>query len=999
MKKTNKNMLKQTKLHKGFSLTLAMSLLTCLSSGTTLAQSNPDSFITPEFLGSNALLGIRAQYAYAKGYTGKGILIAVVDDGLDIDHPKFLGKVSPHRGNYLEEGAPDYVGRMPGQDDFSHGTHVAGIAAAARTGAFMHGVAYDANILPLRILGSERYPPRDTAESEAFDRAIAQGVGVLNGSYGPNAIPPILLGEKILNPDYEQINFQALDSGSILESYEALKRASDADIVMVFAAGNEYDEQPIASLSPSGNALLPAITPTNTKLGWYRFFADDQNDDLDINNPKTWNLMDLNDPEALALDFSDLAGSLVSVVAVGINGDISSYSNRCGYAQQWCIAAPGGDFEVPGFTDRELGIYSTYPDNTYESSQGTSMAAPVVSGAAAVLREAFPYMSAKQIIEVMLTSANNTDKNWGDKETYGWGMLDLGRAVDGPVQFGASGFAPIFEVDTKGWNSVWDNDISGQGGLSKSGQGHLVMNGYNTYQGNTQIHAGKLSVNGALSNSNVTIESAAALSGSGTVKQLVVAGLLQPGNSIGTFTVTGDYTQLAGSTLEIEIDGSGASDLLKVHGQADLQGGQLQVLGLTAETIGKDFRFLDAGQLNTAHSLNTTDLGLPYVATHVITEKQTATSSLALSVRRSQLPFAALASTTNQVAVAQALDQHPLNSAEFKVAVMLPNAQAAEQLYGQLTGEIHASSLSAIIDTSSILRQASLGRLAHADLGFTNSDQSNPAPHGAWARALGSWGALGSSADTERLTRSIGGMMFGADTQLDDKTRAGLAAAFTRSSYKTPSMGSATADGYHLMAYAGQSYDAWSLRGGASYSWYNLDTQRHIDFARFGEQKANYHLQSAQVFAELAHSQTWDALTIEPYANVAQVWTRRGGFQEDGGIGALQGASQTHSTTLSTLGLRTRYEISRSTEYQWNLGAGLGWRHLIGKKAPSSDLSFSTGPNFSIQGAPLARNALMAELGAELSNSKNSRFSLLYTGQIAGKTNDHGVQLRASWAF
>src|SRR5690606_8008031 len=253
-----------------------------------MAQNNsPDSFITSEFMAAHTLLDIRAQYAYAKGYTGQGVLIAVVDDGLDIHHPDFAGRVSPHRANFLTKGGPSYVGRLPGDKKFSHGTHVAGIAAAARDGHGMHGVAYDAQVLPLRILGPA--DPQANAEAEAFKRAIVQGAGVLNGSYGPSSYPPAMLedpetGEKTPNPHYRIINFLPVVS-NIEADYEAVLSAANADIVMVFAAGNEYGEQPISSSSPSGNALLPALTPENTRKGWYRFLVNEDAPNLDLNNP------------------------------------------------------------------------------------------------------------------------------------------------------------------------------------------------------------------------------------------------------------------------------------------------------------------------------------------------------------------------------------------------------------------------------------------------------------------------------------------------------------------------------------------------------------------------------------------------------------------------------------------------------------------------------------------------------------------------------------------
>jgi len=166
-----------------------------------------------------------------------------------------------------------------------------------------------------------------------------------------------------------------------------------------------------------------------------------------------------------------------------------------------------------------------------------------------------------------------------------------------------------------------------------------------------------------------------------------------------------------------------------------------------------------------------------------------------------------------------------------------------------------------------------------------------------------------------------------------------------------------------------------------------------------GEQKADYRVGSAQIFAEAAYTQQWLNAALEPYLNMAQVWTHRGAFSENGAAGALQGDSQSYSTAFATLGLRGRYDFAQSKEGRLSATAGLGWRHLIGKTSPASDMRFAAGPSFSISGAPMARNAMLAEAGLEWASSRNSRLSLVYSGQLAGGTRDHGIQARASWVF
>jgi hypothetical protein len=121
--------------------------------------------------------------------------------------------------------------------------------------------------------------------------------------------------------------------------------------------------------------------------------------------------------------YEDLAKTLIAVVATNSSGVFDdSYSNKCGDAKEWCMAAPGTN------------IYATVDTSdaavsgNYASMSGTSMAAPQVSGAVAVLRSQWPSKSAAEIVEILYDTA--TDKgDVGTDEIYGRGLLNLGNAV------------------------------------------------------------------------------------------------------------------------------------------------------------------------------------------------------------------------------------------------------------------------------------------------------------------------------------------------------------------------------------------------------------------------------------------------------------------------------------------------------------------------------------------------------------------------------------------
>ena len=116
----------------------------------------------------------------------------------------------------------------------------------------------------------------------------------------------------------------------------------------------------------------------------------------------------------------------VAVVAVDArSGAIANYSNRCGIAQQWCLAAPG---------DVENVAYSGFgqsgnPESGTLRSQGTSLAAPMVSGGLALMQQYFrSQLSNEQLLARMLATADKTGR-YANADIYGQGLLDLGAAV------------------------------------------------------------------------------------------------------------------------------------------------------------------------------------------------------------------------------------------------------------------------------------------------------------------------------------------------------------------------------------------------------------------------------------------------------------------------------------------------------------------------------------------------------------------------------------------
>lgn len=125
----------------------------CLGGFSHARAADPSDFETEEYFKSTGLDIINASTAYSKGYTGKGITVGISDIPVNFTSPEFSTK----QNSYVADGYyPPYIdenGKVHDETDsvywrnMVHGTSVAGIAAASRNGAGMHGVAYDAEIL------------------------------------------------------------------------------------------------------------------------------------------------------------------------------------------------------------------------------------------------------------------------------------------------------------------------------------------------------------------------------------------------------------------------------------------------------------------------------------------------------------------------------------------------------------------------------------------------------------------------------------------------------------------------------------------------------------------------------------------------------------------------------------------------------------------------------------------------------------------------------------
>lgn len=315
-----------------------------------------DSFRTDEYkaMGDNVLDLINAAAAYAQGYTGKGVTVGVTDAGtVNFSHPEFSGKTG---SGVVFDGLESTEVPLTWAE-LMHPTHVAGIAAADKNGFGMHGVAYDADVASSSIMGHYYGGGGFESSSSFYDNYLTNpDIKIINNSWGTNLY---LLDKKDFNEGIEYLQSD--------DSVIAIEKAVYNNKLLVFSAAN------------SGH-LTAGLESNLDILTGDKAFND--------------NIITVTAAKANSFKKNNNGGFDVQSDAIAIFSDLAMYNEDTTLsAPGWNINSAYADFAVSG--------------EYYFSGSGTSMAAPMVTGVGALVQQAFPYLSAKQLGDVVLSTANS----------------------------------------------------------------------------------------------------------------------------------------------------------------------------------------------------------------------------------------------------------------------------------------------------------------------------------------------------------------------------------------------------------------------------------------------------------------------------------------------------------------------------------------------------------------------------------------------------------------
>ncbi|MEQ2026116.1 autotransporter domain-containing protein [Xenorhabdus szentirmaii] len=987
---------------------------------------DPSSWQSSEFKGNWGLGAINADKAYARGYTGKGVKLGIFDQVVYAKHPEFAGKdkiinletsgIREYTDPYIpvKKGDRFHYGSEPSLQSNgklgTHGVHVAGIAAANRDGKEMHGVAYDAQIVSADngdpgpedgiILGND-----GGVYYAGWHALIDNGARIINNSWGIGTGKAFDKGET----DPDAVHFSLADAQKQFDeirpilgtkpggAYQGAIDAAHSGVLTIFSAGNNYN-----FTEPDALHGIPWFVP-DTAPNWLVVASLEK-------DPNSHNQVPYS---------------------------ISKFSSICGYTASVCVSAPGSSIYSAVIDGKDVNDIKT----GYDKFSGTSMASPHVAGSAAVLMERFPYMTGAQIASVLRTTATDMGEEGIDK-VYGWGMINLGKAIDGPGMFytvedipeqfripdpdGVAYGNGQFIADIPGSDVVldegkptqricnakecssdeWSNDISGHGGLTKQGHGTLNLSGKNTYSGPTLVKQGLLKINGSVT-SSVEVLDSGILGGNGTVGKLHVqrGGTVAPGNLVGILKATDNVTFEPGSHYFVEVSSNGHADRIQTEKSVQLNGGEVTAFLEKEKNLlsfkevpsltNQNFNILDAKQGISGRFDKVTSNYL-FLGTNLSYQPEVVT----LHVGRNETAFADVAKTQNERAVAAAADTLGAGNPVYESIVGSNTGEQARNIYRQLDGQVHADITSLLVNDSRYLRDTLNTRLSQVE-GRSSSPDVRGNDNGAWVRLLGAWSHASGTHNATGYQASNYGVFLGADTLVDEHSRIGIATGYTRTSLDGGNSATADSNNYHFALYGDRQFGDLALRTNGGFTWHRIDTNRTVSYdSYYAREDAKYNGRTTQLSAELAYSLPTGAVNLEPFVNLAYVNFRNDGINEGSSVAALHGKKQHTESTLSTLGLRANHNWQTTGGASVTLNGELGWQHQYGEKERTKSLAFhGSNTTFVTHSVPVSRDGLVLKANAEMSTSDNVSFMLGYSGLISDSHQDNSMNVGFRWQF
>ncbi len=936
--------------------------------------------------------------AYVKNGIETPIQVGIVDIGFNLTNPDFVGMFEDRFGTGVNNRLQLVYGPgVNGQPGIPKDPEFGGLLATEilAGGYDKLGILKKAKIVAadptVEAGGNYVYKPTVKMFQE-MEKIMGGSTAVYSLHYGNGS-----MADYAAAPSTDYLTSGGLLGGKeLLNEYIRLTKEGK-NRLFVWAAGDDENK-----MNPSVEAGLPKFVP-ETENSWINVVGLTQKTDVPGVSENQFYYID---PTGVKVGYYDQLNALPGTILPNNARDID-WSNlrpltRAGEAAIWSVSALA-DF-VSEYT---YGYYLT---------ARSSNAAATVAGTAVLLKEKYPGMEARLIRQSILTTAVDIGEP-GVDDAFGWGFLDMEKALKGPARFDKRLIRnDIYDRDRVivnvpdstsmiGYNKTWvfENDISGDAGLRKTGNGTLELTGNLTYTGETWVQNGILKIKGKVYNSG--FKSSGGASTLSLHKNALVKSIINEGSNVEIagegVTISEDYKATPDSKTTFNL---GAN--VHVKGKTELDGSKIELTSLkdeeaqyiTAKGIETEIIKSDNGISGNFSEVETSEMLEGKVETDEDEGKVTAILSrknveeYATKLELSDSMTMDVAENTEATFKALDAEIEKGNLADVKkfasAAAHLQAMALSKDEMDKLSGHIYGSAQALTFQHSQTVNKDLSNRLVM--LGTLDNVGDNA---GLWITGIGARGKIKQDGFGSGNTNIFGGQV-GIDRKFGDFIL-GAALSYSTSEAKFDRYGGkSTGDGFGISLYG--RYDAdipVYLQGRLGMGFITSKVERDIMLTDVTSQRGKIEHKD-KVFSgylETGYDAEAGGFVITPYIGISHDTVSRGSFTEENSQFGLTAPKATFKQTSGHIGLRVGKSVG------WSGGSKTTFQGYISHQAAfnKEDLSFEasytglSGARFTVKGIGLSRHQTWGGIGILTEVNPNFAWYINYDGKLSKKGNNN----------